>query len=200
MSMQSKRRMVVIAGLFVALTVGLGQIVAEDVVHAVSGVVTKVDSAAKTMAVKTADGTEHVVKYTDKTIFHHAKAATEDAGKDAKKATVDTYMAGLEGGHAIVRYTEKGADKVAVGVEDLGKDSVKVADGTVDHVDKAAHTVTVKTADGAKDTYEVSKDAVVDTGHGVEKAGKWTYKEGDKVTVHYSEEAGKKIAHFIHKL
>jgi len=165
---------------------------ADDVVHAVSGAVTKVDKTSKTFAIKTADGTEHVFKYTDNTMVRAAK----DTGSDAKKGGLDAYMDGKEGTNVVVHYTEKGADKTAVGVDDLGKDTLKVSEGTVTKVDEAARTVTVKTKDGAEDTYQLSKTAVVDTSKGVAKGAK----EGEKVTVQYTEEGGKKVAHFLRRL
>ena len=73
----------------------------------VSGVVKHVDKDTKTMVVKTADGTEHTIKYTDKTAI--VKGA-KDAGGDVK-----------EGAHVSVKYSEKGGEKTAVGVKDLGK-------------------------------------------------------------------------------
>ena len=103
--------------------------------------------------IKAADGTEHTFKYTEKTAVRGAK----DASKDAKKGMLDAYMDGKEGTNVIVHYTEKGADKTAVAVEDLGKDGVKVSEGTVTKVDKAAHTVTVKTKEGAEETYDLSR-------------------------------------------
>ncbi len=114
-----------------------------------------------------------------------------------KTAAVETYMAGKEGTRVVVRYTEKGADKTAVGVEDFGKDALKESKGTVTHVDKAARTVAVKTEDGAETTYTVSKDATIEAGHGIVKGSEWTAKEGDKVTVHYTEEGGKKLVHLF---
>ena len=165
---------------------------ADDVVHAVSGAVTKVDKTSKTFAINTADGTEHVFKYTDNTMVRAAK----DTGSDAKKGGLDAYMDGKEGTNVVVHYTEKGADKTAVGVDDLGKDTLKVSEGTVTKVDEAARTVTVKTKDGAEDTYQLSKTAVVDTSKGVAKGTK----EGEKVTVQYTEEGGKKVAHFLRRL
>jgi hypothetical protein len=165
---------------------------AKDVVHAVAGAFTKVDKATKTFVIKAADDTEHVFKYTDKTAVHEAK----DAGKGAKKGILDSYLAGKEGTHVVVHYTGEGADKTAVHVEDFGKDALKVSEGTVTKVDKAAHTVSMKTKDGAEETYHLSKDAVIDTEKGVVK----DTKEGEKLTVHYTEEGGKKIAHFLRRL
>ena len=174
------------------VVLAVNSMAAEDVLHAVAGAITKVDKASKTFVIKAADGTEHVFKYSDKTTVRAAK----DTDKDAKKGMLDAYMEGKEGTNVVVHYTEKGADKTAVAVEDLGKDGVKVSEGTITKVDKAAHTVTVKTKDGAEETYQLSKDAVVDTGKGVVKETK----EGEKVTVHYTEESGKKIAHFLRSL
>jgi len=164
-----------------------------DVVHAVSGAITKIDKDAKTIAVKTADGTEHVFHYTEKTTVRGAR----DAGKEAKAGAVDTYFKGKEGSHVVVRYTEKGADKTAASVDDFGKDTMKVSEGTITKVDKAAHTVAIKTEDGTETTYNWGKDATIDTEHGVVKSSQYVAKEGDKVVVHYTENAGKKVVHFF---
>ena len=56
-------------------------------------------------------------------------------------------------------------------------------------VDRGAKTVTVKTGEGAEETYHFSARAAKDTGKGLEKAG--------KVTVYYTEDAGKKVAHYF---
>jgi hypothetical protein len=85
-------------------------VAAQDVVHAVDGIVKHVDKDGKTMIVKAADGTEHTIKWTDKTTWKGAK----DAGKD-----ID------EGSKVSVKYTEKAGEKTAVGIKDLGKDAGK---------------------------------------------------------------------------
>ncbi len=84
--------------------------VAEDAVHLVSGFVKHVDHDAKTMVVKTADGTEHTLKWSGDTAWE----GTKDSGKGLK-----------EGSKVSVKYTEKGGEKTAVGVKDLGKDIAK---------------------------------------------------------------------------
>jgi hypothetical protein len=134
---------------------------AQHVVHAVTGAVTKVDATAKTIAVKTSDGTEEVLKYTAKTGVRGAKD-TKDA---VKTGAVDTYMAGKEGTHVVVRYVGNGADKTAIGIKDFGKDTLKVSKGIVTKVDHAAHTVGIKTEDGTEAINRLSNDAAVDTEH-----------------------------------
>ncbi len=104
-----------LAVLMLTVAVGAWQnAVAEDVVHAVSGVVKSVDHDTKTVVVKTADGTEQTFKYTGKTTVE----GTKDAGKGVGKASADTYLEAKKGAKVTVHYTEKGAEKTAVGVKD----------------------------------------------------------------------------------
>lgn len=112
---RSKRFSGLLAVLFVlAVSVAWQGAVAEDVVHAVSGVVKSVDKTTKTVVVKTADGTEQTVKYTSKT----AVGGTKDAGKGVEKGSAETYLAGKKGTKVTIHYTEKGAEKTAVAVKD----------------------------------------------------------------------------------
>jgi len=90
---------------------------AEDVAHAVSGIVKHIDKGTKTMVVKTADGTEHTMKCTDQTVVKGAK----DTGKGVEKGSVDTYLGAKVGTKVTVQYTEKAGEKTAVGVKDAGK-------------------------------------------------------------------------------
>jgi hypothetical protein len=94
----------------------------------------------------------------------------------------------------------KGADKTATVVDDFGKESLKAGKGTVTHVDRAARTVSVKTESGAEETYKLGSEAVVETDHGVVRGSRYLVKEGDKVTVHYTEQEGAKIVRFFQKL
>jgi phage baseplate assembly protein gpV len=177
---------------FLLVLVGIIALPAFALQHATEGVITRVDSAAKQVAVKTADGTEEVFHFTEKTALH--------AAKGAKTGAVDTYLAGKEGTHVVVRYTGEGADKAATGIDDFGKDTVKVSKGTITKFDKASHTITVKAEDGSEQTYHVAKDATIDTAHGVIKRSEYAAKKGENASVHYSEEAGHKVVHFIKHL
>ena len=168
----------------------------DDLVHAVAGVVTRVDKEAKTVAVKTADGTEEAFKFTEHTTVRDTRATAHVA----KMGAVDTYFKGKEGTHVVVRYMGKGAEKTATVFDDFGKEGLKAGKGTVTHVDRAAHTVGIRTEDGAEETYKLGGDAVVETDHGVVRGTRYVAKEGDKVTVHYSEDAGKRAIHLLRKL
>src|SRR5258708_11172493 len=162
---------------------------AQNPTHILTGTIEKVDAVAKTIAVKTADGTVETVKFTEKTTVHGLK----DAAKGAD-------LAGKEGGHVIVHATGEGAEKTAHSVELFCDKIVHTTEGTVEDVGKGTKTVAVKTADGTKEAFEVSEHATVDTGKAV---GRYTVvgaKKGEHVTVYYTEEAGKKIAHVFKHL
>jgi VCBS repeat-containing protein len=155
---------------------------ADDVVHAVDGTVTKIDTTTKTIAVKTADGTEHT--------FHYLGDVTVHGSKDAAKGTVNGVK---EGSKVAVHYTVEGSKETAHEFDNIGDDGLKATDGTVTHVDRGAKTIAVKTADGTVDTFHFSEDAAKDTGKDI---GKGTEKSA-KVTVYYTEKAGVKTAHFV---
>jgi hypothetical protein len=122
MKIPKKRFGAVLAGLF-ALAVGVAWqgAVAQDIVHAMSGIVKSVDKGTKTMVVKTADGTEQTVKWTDKTTVQGAK----DAGKGVADASAAAYDGTKEGTKVSVKYTEKGGEKTAVAVKEASKATAK---------------------------------------------------------------------------
>lgn len=98
----------------VALAIGWQTAAADDVIHALSGVVKSVDKTTKTVVVKTADGTEETVKYTSKTTVE----GTKDAGKDVGKGSAETFLGAKKGTKVTIHYTEKAGKKTAVGVKD----------------------------------------------------------------------------------
>lgn len=159
----------------------LGASAADDVVSAVAGTVKTIDKAGKTVVIKTADGSEQTVHFVGKTVAHGAEAVA-GAGKNA-------FLGMKEGDEVIVHYTVKGAVKSADEVDHIGKEGMKMTVVAVKSVDRGAKTVTVKTEAGAEETYHLTAAATRETGKGLDKSG--------KVTIYYTEEGGRKIAHFF---
>lgn len=147
---------------------------ADDVASAVAGTVRSVDKGTKTVVVKTADGTEQTVHYVGKTVVHGSKESFESV---------------KEGDEIVVHYTVKGTVKTAHEVDRVGKEGLKTTVVAAKSVDHGAKTVTVKTEAGTEETYHMTAAAVRETGKGLNKGG--------KVTIYYTEEGGKKIAHFF---
>ena len=163
------------------LLFGLIALAAQDVVSAVDGTVKKIDSGTKTVVVKTADGTEHTFHFLGRTVVHGAQATA--------KGSKEGFNGLKEGTEVAVHYTAKGGQETAEELDHIGKDGMKVTEGTISHIDRGAKTVAIKTADGAETTYRLADHAAKDAGKGVEKSG--------KVTVYYTEEGGHKVAHFV---
>jgi hypothetical protein len=160
---------------------------AEDVVSAVHGTIEKVDSNTKTIVVKTADGTEHSMHFTDKAAVHGAHASM-DAAKDS--------WHGLkEGTEVVMHYTREGTEDTALEIDRVGKDGLKASDGTIEGIDRGGKKLVVASSDGVKSTYRLTDHAAKDGGRDI---GEGTEK-GTKVTVYYTEDAGRKVAHFFEK-
>src|SRR5664279_3658294 len=122
MTFVSKWQVTMLAALLVLVTAATWQqLAAEDVVHAVSGIVKSVDKGTKTLVVKTTDGTEHTIKWTDKTTMKGVDAS----GKAIAAGSVDTYDGLKEGAKVSVKYTEKGGEKTAVAIKDASKATAK---------------------------------------------------------------------------
>jgi len=154
---------------------------ADDVSSAVVATIRSIDRGSHTVVVRTKEGADYTMHFVAHTVVHGADA-TATASKDA----FDGFK---EGDEVVVHYTVKGANKTAVEVDHLGKDGLKTTAVVVKSVDRGAKTVTVKTAEGAEETYHLTATATKETGKGLDKAG--------KVTIYYTEDAGKKIAHYF---
>jgi hypothetical protein len=160
----------------------------EDAVTATHGTITRIDKTAKTVAIKTADGTEHVFHWTKDTTVHGVKA-TDAAAKDS--------WHGLkEGSEVVAHSTEREGQDTALEVDKVGDDGLHKTEGTVKDFDRGSKKLVVETADGTDHTFQL-------TGHAAEDAGKdiaaGTAK-GTKVVVYSTETSGKKVAHFFEKI
>jgi hypothetical protein len=109
----------------VLLLFALTVFAAQDVVSAVEGTVSRVDAHTKTFALKTADGAEHTFHFVGRTAVHGTKAMV--------KGSKDAFHGLKEGSEVAVHYTAKGGRETAEEVDQVGKDGMKMAEGTVSH-------------------------------------------------------------------
>jgi hypothetical protein len=158
---------------------------AADGVSAVHGTVEKVDSATRTIVVKTADGTEHTFHYVGRTVVHGA-----DISADAAK---DSWHGVAKGTEVVAHYTKRGTEETAVEIDKVGKGGLDVTEGTVKEIDRGTKKLVVVTADGTEKTFTLSDHAVTDSGKDIAKGTD----KGSKVVVYSSEDAGKKVVHFF---
>ena len=151
----------------------------------VVGEILKFDAEAKTVVVKTAEGTNHTFHFVDETTVH--------GGRDVEAGSEETFLGLKEGSQVAVHYTVKGTEETAQEIDSIGRDGLKATDVTLVHLDRGAKTVAVKTADGTEETFCLTGRAATvageEIGEGAEKS--------IKVTAYYTEEAGHKVAHFL---
>ena len=151
----------------------------------VEGVVTKVDLEAKTLEVKAADGTEHIMRLAKRTVVHGERESSkrgDDAVRDLR-----------EEDKVVVHYTKHGTDETAEEIDQIGRNGLKTSEGTITEFDRSARTMTIKVADGTEETYRLTEHAAEDAGIETEDAAK----KSAHAIVYYSEEAGRKVAHFF---
>ncbi len=160
----------------------------EDVVTATHGTITKIDATAKTIAVKTADGTEHVFYWAKDTSVHGVKAA-DLAGKDS--------WHGLkEGSEVVAHSTLRGTKDTALEVDKVGDTGLKRTEGTVKEIDRGGKKLVVESADGSEHAFTLTRRAATDSGKDLAAGAE----KGTKVAVYSTEDAGKSIAHFFEKI
>lgn len=176
--------------LITVLVVALGSLAfaVKDAVTATHGTISRIDSAAKTIAIKTADGSEHVFRWTKATAVHGVRA-TDMAAKDS--------WHGLKEGSEVVAHSvRRGTEDTAVEVDKVGDDGLKKTEGTVKEIDRGGKTLVVRTADGTERTFKLTDHAAADAGTNVAKGAE----KGSKVVVYSTESSGKAVAHFFEKI
>jgi hypothetical protein len=145
------------------------------------GAIDKFYGATRQAIVKTADGVRHMVHLTGETVVHGA----DDAAKD-------TFDGLREGAHVVVHGVVEGGKTTAVEIDHIGKGALKEVDGTVEHIDRATKTMTIKLADGTETTLRLTERAARDVAKKVVKA--------DRVIVYYADASGRDVAHFFKKI
>jgi len=168
-----------------ALSAVLPVFAVADVASVAEGTLKKIDSSTKTVLIATKDGTERTFHFGGRTAVHGVEAA----GKGSEEA-----LHGLkEGSEVAVHYTTKGTVDTAEEIDHIGKDGLKVTEGTIKKIDHRAKTVTIATADGTERTFRLLGSGVRDSGRDIEKGAD----KSARVTVYYTEEGGDKVAHFF---
>jgi hypothetical protein len=157
-------------------------------VNATHGTVTKIDKAAKTIAIKTADGTEHV--------FHWAKDTTVHGVRASDAAAKDSWHGLKEGSEVVAHTTKRGTQDTAVEIDKVGDTGLTKTEGTIKEIDRGGKKLVVESADGTEHTFTLTGNAAADGGKDVASATE----KGTKVVVYSTEHAGQKVAHFFEKI
>jgi len=152
---------------------------------ALEGTVNKVYAAANTVIVTTIDGVDHVFHYTKNLLVHGGKGAGVDA------------LACLqEGASVVVHYTKEGANEAAAEIDHVGGEGLKMTEGVVTRIDRQRKEIVIKFENGTTETLKLTDRAAADVGKDLDKAATGS----TKITVYYTDDAGRKVAHFFKKV
>jgi hypothetical protein len=166
---------------------------AQQIVHALTGKVTAVYPASKTIMIDTDDGSQGVFDVISQNVSmsfeKNVKAMTIPAASFTKAdCQVVVFFFGLEGVRTVVA------------VEDLGSAPLANDTGTVVKLDKHAHVLTIKSDAGEEQNYHIDAKTLADTTYGVMEGQKFSPDKGVKVRVTSSGPAGSSTALFIREL
>jgi DNA-binding beta-propeller fold protein YncE len=164
---------------------------AQEVVHALTGTVSSIDSITKTVTVFTDSGNHAEFKDMTDSKAH--------INLD-KKIRIDTASADIfktAGSYVIVFFFGDNDVRTAVAVRGLGKGPFTSAVGTVVRFDGRGHSISLKDETGAEQTFKLSSDTVAETGMGVMDGTKFQAQKGDAVRIVASTVDGSPTALFI---
>ena len=168
---------------------------AQEVVHALTGVVTAIDPAGKTIQLKTDDGTEGLFTTVKKPGVsldpYNAKVVQADAKPAAAFTATNTQVLVYFIGYADVR--------TAVAIENLGPGPFEKVVGTVTKLDKHTHQLTIKAPSG-EESFKIDAKTVGEAAEGVVNGDKLDLDSGTQVRVIATKANGKLTALFIRTL
>jgi hypothetical protein len=140
--------------------------------------------AANVIIVTTMDGVDHMYQFTKNLVVHGGKGSGVDA------------LAGLqEGNMVVVHYTVSGDQALAQEIDRFGDEGLKITEGRVTHIDRRRKEITITFDSGKTETLRMTERAAADSATGVNDTGL----DASKVVVYYSDESGRKVAHYFRR-
>jgi hypothetical protein len=166
---------------------------AQEVIHALTGTVSSINSASKTITVFQDNGSKSV--FADMT---NSKTHIEfDKRIAAETTAADAFN--KPGAYAIVFYFGESDERTAVALKSLGKGPFTSTVGTVEKFDRA-HAIAVADNTGAVQTFKINAQTVAEGDLGVVEGRKFQAQKGDRVRVVSSTEEGTPTALFVKEM
>jgi hypothetical protein len=163
---------------------------AQEVVHALTGTVSTINSVSKTITVFKDNGSQGV--------FEDANSKTRysfDKKIAAESTAADAFN--QQGAYVIVFYVGEIESPSVVALKSLGKGPFKSTEGTVEKFDGKGHSIAITDKSGAVQTFRIDPQTVAEGDLGVEEGFKFHAQKGDQVRVVSSSENGAATALFV---
>jgi hypothetical protein len=149
---------------------------AQEVVHALTGTVSSIDAAGKTITVFLDGGTQGVFK--DMTSTKVSLSVDKKLLADA--TNVDDFK--KSGAYAVVFYFGGIDERTAVALRSLGSGPFTAASGTIEGFE-AHQSITLRDSSGAMQTFKLTADTVAESGSGAVTGLKFQAQKGDRARV-----------------
>ncbi len=150
---------------------------AQEVVHALAGIVSSINPTAKTISISTDDGSGGFFK----DLVNSNVSLDFDKTIRADSTPVDAFT--KKGAHVIVYYFGDGDVRTAVALRDLGGGPLQKISGSVYKFNKHEHLLIMKDAAGTSESFHIDPKTVAETAVGAVEGGKFDPKTGDHVRV-----------------
>jgi hypothetical protein len=164
---------------------------AQEVVHALTGTVSLISNASKTITVFQDNGSQGVFQE-----LSNPRKTPIEFDKKIAAGTTAANVFDKQGAYAIVFYVENADGRTVVALKSLGPGPFTSAVGTVEKFDRG-HFITVKDNTGAAQTFKINAGTVVEGDLGVEEGMKFQAQTGDHVRVVGTTEGGSQTALFV---
>ena len=153
-----------------------------------TGTVQQVDEHAKTVTIKSEDGTEHTLQIEARTKLHGVHGNSRN--------TIDKIRGLKPGTEVAAHYTAAGTSENAIEIDNIGPDGLKSIEATITHIDRGEKTLTVQTADGSNETFHMSDSTARYAAEQFDQGSATPL----KVTLYYSrQKEGHPVAHYFKK-
>jgi hypothetical protein len=180
-------RLLVAAGCFSLVSMAA---TAQEVVHALTGVVKTINASSKIIIIATDDGSDGIFRVA-------APHVAVEFDKNARSEAVAAEAFKNNGTHVIVYYYGMGSLRTVVALHDLGAGPFTMSSGTVVKYDKSQHSLSIEDTSGAVESFKIVRSTIADTNNGVASGFKFDPDKGRKVNITAADESGVKTALFI---
>jgi hypothetical protein len=163
----------------------------QEVVHALTGTVSSINSATKTITVFQDNGNSGV--------FNDVPGAKSRYAFDKKLAseTVNVGTFNDQGAYAIVFYYGMIDNPTVVAVKPLGKGPFASIEGTITSFSGRDHSISITDQSGAAKTFKLAPDSVAEGDTGAIEASKLQARKGDHVRIVSQDESGAPTVLFV---
>ncbi len=165
----------------------------QAVVHALTGTVSSIDPAAKTITMFLDGGARGVFKDLTNT------KVSMSVDKKLLSDTVTPEDFKKQGAYVVVFYIGGFGDRSVVALRSLGHGPFSATTGIVEHIDRG-RSIEVKDTAGALQTFKLDADTVAESGSGAVLGVKFQADKGDRVHVVGGVKDGGPVALFINQM